>query len=132
MTGKWLNISQIEAYLYDEVFKDKLSKNIIVGGSLPDTLSKSATDMVLIDCGSSIKDLNAYGTGKVNLFLYTKSKSNGTKNVKRMSEMETAALECIDNARHPHYVISRYDTFTDYDATHDLHVNVIIINLTVI
>lgn len=132
MTDKWLNISQIEAYLYDEVFRGKLSDNMFVGGSLPDTLSKSVTDMVLIDCGTSIKDLDAYGSGRVRLFLYVKPKTNGMKNVKRMNEMEDAALECINMAEHPHYVISRYDTYTDYDSTHDLHMNVIDINLTII
>lgn len=125
MTGEWLNISQIEAYLYDDVFGKKVTENVFVGDSLPNTLSEKWKDMMLIDCGLPLYDLNGYGRGNVNIFLYVKPRANGVKDVKRMFEMENAALECIKEARNPHYVIRQDYKKTDYDANHDLHVTVI-------
>ena len=130
MTGKWLNISLIEDFFYTFLKSDKLGK-VVVGTKLPDTLDKNTRRMTLVDLGR-VRDRVGYGSGVVLVFLFSKSSSNGAKDVPVMAEMEEFVRTKILESRHEHYIISRGSTYPDYDRTYDMHCNVIEINLTII
>ena len=130
MTGKWLNISQIEDFFYTLLKSDKLGK-VVVGKKLPDTLSKGTKRMTLIDLGR-VRDKTGYGSGVVLVFLFSKSAGNGEKNVPVMAEMEEFLRTKVAESRHEHYIISRGSTYPDYDSTYDMHCNIVEINLTII
>ena len=130
MTGKWLNISQIEDFFFTLLNSKELGK-VVVGKKLPDTLSKDIKRMTLIDLGR-VRDKTGYGSGVVLVFLFSKSAGNGEKNVPVMAEMEEFLRTKIAESRHEHYIISRGSTYPDYDSTYDMHCNVVEINLTII
>ena len=130
MTGKWLNISQIEDFFFTLLNSKELGK-VVVGKKLPDTLSKDAKRMTLIDLGR-VRDKTGYGSGVVLVFLFSKSAENGEKNVPVMAEMEEFLRTKVAESRHEHYIISRGSTYPDYDSTYDMHCNVVEINLTII
>ena len=130
MTGKWLNISQIEDFFFTMLNSKELGK-VVVGKKLPDTLSKDTKRMTLIDLGR-VRDKTGYGSGVVLVFLFSKSAENGEKNVPVMAEMEEFLRTKVAESRHEHYIISRGSTYPDYDSTYDMHCNVVEINLTII
>lgn len=130
MTGKWLNISQIEDFFFTLLNSKELGK-VVVGKKLPDTLSKDTKRMTLIDLGR-VRDKTGYGSGVVLVFLFSKSAGNGEKNVPVMAEMEEFLRIKVAESRHEHYIISRGSTYPDYDSTYDMHCNVVEINLTII
>ena len=130
MTGKWLNISQIEDFFFTLLNSKELGK-VVVGKKLPDTLSKNTKRMTLIDLGR-VRDKTGYGSGVVLVFLFSKSAENGEKNVPVMAEMEEFLRTKVAESRHEHYIISRGSTYPDYDSTYDMHCNVVEINLTII
>ena len=130
MTGKWLNISLIEDFFYTLLQSDKLGK-IVVGTKLPDTLSKDAKRITLVDLGR-INDRVGYGSGIVLIFLFSKSSSNGEKDVPVMAEMEEFLRTKVLESKHAHYIISRGSTYPDYDSIYDMHCNIVEINLTII
>ena len=129
MTGKWLNISLIEDFFYTLLKSDKLGK-VVVGTRLPDTLSKDAKRITLVDLGR-IRDRVGYGSGIVLIFLFSKSSGNGEKDVPVMAEMEEFLRTKVAESRHEHYIISRGATYPDYDSTYDMHCKVVEINLTI-
>ena len=129
MTGKWLNISLIEDFFYTLLKSDKLGK-VVVGTKLPDTLDKNARRITLVDLGR-VQDRVGYGSGIVLVFLFSKSSSNGEKDVPAMAEMEDFLRTKVLESRHEHYIISRGSTYPDYDSSCDMHCNVVEINLTV-
>lgn len=129
MTGKWLNISQIEDFFFTLLNSKELGK-VVVGKKLPDTLSKDAKRITLIDLGR-IRDRVGYGSGVVLVFLFSKSAENGEKNVPVMAEMEEFLRTKVLESKHAHYIISRGSTYPDYDSTYDMHCNVVEINLTI-
>lgn len=130
MTGKWLNISQIEDFFFTLLNSKELGK-VVVGKKLPDTLSKDTKRMTLIDLGR-VRDKTGYGSGVVLVFLFSKSAGNGEKNVPVMAEMEEFLRTKVAESRHEHYIISRGSTYQDYHSTYDMHCNVVEINLTII
>ena len=130
MTGKWLNISQIEDFFYTLLKSDKLGK-VVVGTKLPDTLDREIKRMTLIDLGR-VRDKTGYGSGVVLVFLFSKSAGNGETNVPVMAEMEEFLRTKVAESRHEHYIISRGSTYPDYDSTYDMHCNIVEINLTII
>lgn len=130
MTGKWLNISQIEDFFFTLLNSKELGK-VVVGKKLPDTLSKGTKRMTLIDLGR-VRDKTGYGSGVVLVFLFSKSAGNGEKDVPVMAEMEEFLRTKVAESRHEHYIISRGSTYPDYDSTYDMHCNVVEINLTII
>lgn len=130
MTGKWLNISQIEDFFFTLLNSKELGK-VVVGKKLPDTLSKDTKRMTLIDLGR-VRDKTGYGSGVVLVFLFSKSAGNGEKNVPVMAEMEEFLRTKVLESKHEHYIVSRGSTYPDYDSTYDMHCNVVEINLTII
>lgn len=125
-----LNISSIEIY-FDRLLKNKLSPNVFYT-SLPKAMKSSWNEMVLVDIAGAIDDLNAYGYGIVNVFLYTKSMSNGQKNVGKLKKLEDNLDTIIDGATDSHYSIQKFHTFSDYDERRDLFCNIVALRLLIV
>jgi hypothetical protein len=124
-----LNISSIETYL-DKIVKGKVSKSVYAG-TLPNTIEDDVNDLVLIDCGNAISDLNAYGKGTVNVFLYAKPTANGRKNVAQLSKMEKAMNKVIDNSADDRYMLAPLYRMSDYDSALNWHYIIVALNLII-
>ena len=124
-----INISSIETYL-DSIIKNAVSKNVYAG-TLPNTISDSVKDLVLIDCGNAINDMDAYGKGAVNVFLYAKPTANGRKNVAQMQKMEKAMNKLLETANDERYSVSELYKSSDYDSALSLHYSVVALNIIV-
>lgn len=125
-----INISKIETYLYS-IIDNIVSENTYVG-TPPETLKESWVDMCVIDAGSDIRDMNAYGKGVVLVWLYARPLANGAKNVAKMSEMETKLNEVIESAHNSTYRLNRRATYTDYDPQRKWHCDIVELNLTIV
>lgn len=130
MDKQYQNISRIEDFFYTLLYK-KVSNNVYPN-NLPISIKAEWKDIVVIDAGSAIRDMDAYGFGVVLVYLYTKPLDNGIKDVVTMNAMENKLLECVENATHAHYVIRRGSTYADYDEGRNLHCNIYEINLTIV
>lgn len=124
-----LNISNIENYLFG-ILDEKVSSNTFIG-TLPTTIDSTWNDMVLIDFGTDISDLDAMGKCIVHIFLYAKPLSNGSKNVKRMSELEAAFDEAIKDLDGKTYCLSHAYDDSDYDKDVKWHFNIKALNLRI-
>lgn len=124
------NISKIETF-FNTLLDNKVSNNTFFT-DLPPTINQEWNDMVVVDCGNAISDMNAYGSGNVLIWLYAKPMSTGAKNVKILSQMETRLNECISSNTDKHYKISRGETYSDYDEQRNLFVNIIVLKLVII
>ena len=124
-----INISKIETYLHS-IIDNKVSKNTFVG-NLPDTMQSAWQDVCLIDCGSAIADMSAYGRGVVLVWLYARPLANGAKNVAQMAAMESKLNEVIKGAHSSTYQLTRRNTYSDYDTVRKWHCNIIELNLHV-
>lgn len=124
-----LNISTIETYL-DKIIKGKVSKNVFTG-TLPNTIDDTAKDLVLIDCGNAINDLDAYGKGTVNVYLYAHPTANGRKNVAQLSKMEKAMNAVLDGANDNRYALAQLYKATDYDSALNWHYIIVALNLII-
>lgn len=124
-----INISKIETYLYS-IIDNKVSKNTFVG-NLPDTMQSTWQDVCLIDCGSAIADMSAYGRGVVLVWLYARPLASGAKNVAQMAAMESKLNEVIGGAHNSTYQITRRNTYSDYDTVRKWHCNIVELNLHV-
>lgn len=117
-----MNISQIENYLYIKL--NKVVSNNVFAGSLPSTISSTWNDMVAIDCGNAIIDMDAFGYGTILIFLYAKP-INGKKNVKALDKMETALNDVVQNSTSNKYILDFRNRYADYDANRNLHCNIV-------
>lgn len=124
-----LNISKIETYLYS-IMDGVVSQNTYAG-TLPDTIQSSWNDMCLIDCGSKLQDMNAYGQGVVLIWLYAKPRADGAKNTATMSQLEQRLNDVIKKASNDIYQINRRDTYSDYDTNRKWHCNIVELNITI-
>lgn len=125
-----MNISKIETF-FNDLLDNQVSDNTFFC-DLPPAIKQEWKDMVVVDFPNTITDLNAYGSGKVLIWLYAKPKSDGTKNVAVMSQMETKLTECLASANDEHYKLVREGTYTDYDEPKNLHCNIVELNLIII
>jgi hypothetical protein len=125
-----LNISNIETYLHS--IMDGIVSENTYAGTLPDTMKSEWNDMCLIDCGYKINDLDAYGQGVVLIWLYARPRSNGTKNVAIMNDLENKLNYVIQNASNANYSFSRGATYTDYDSTRQWHCNIVELNILIV
>lgn len=123
MSATAVTLSKIEDFLHSAI-RGTVSDNVFAGDP-PDTLKSSWEDMVVIDCGASIKDMGAYSVGRVLIWLYSKPYSDGRKNVARMERLETALDDVIRSSSTDTYRIARDSTYTDYDSTRKWHVNIV-------
>lgn len=124
-----LNISKVETYLHS-IMDGQVSNNTFVGG-LPDATKSEWVDMCLIDCGSAIADLHAYGRGVVLVWLYARPLASGAKNVAQMAILESKLNEVIAGATSSTYQITRRNTYSDYDSVRKWHCNIVELNLHV-
>lgn len=124
-----LNISNIENYLFT-LFDNVVSNNTFIG-TLPDTIDASWTDMVLIDFGTSINDLDAMGRCIVHIFLYAKPLANGSKNVRKLAEMEDKFNEVMLSQKDKTYQLSHVYDDSDYDKERKWHFNIKALNLMI-
>ena len=122
-----INISKIETYLHS-IIDNKVSKNTFVG-NLPDTMQSTWQDVCLIDCGSAIADMSAYGRGVVLVWLYARPLASGAKNVAQMAAMESKLNEVIKGAHSSTYQLTRRNTYSDYDTVRKWHCNIVELNL---
>lgn len=125
-----LNISSVEMFLYS-IMKGKVSENTYVG-TFPDTISASWEDMCLIDCGTNLSDMDAYGNGVVLIWLYAKPLLDGSKNVGKMQELEERLNNVINDTFDENYKINRRNTYSDYDTDRKWHCNIIEINIVIV
>jgi hypothetical protein len=123
------NISKIESYLYSLLY-GTLTKQTYVG-TLPDTIKDGWNEMCLIDCSSDILDEDARARGVAFVSLFARPNTDGSKNVPKMSQLEQRLNEIIRNSDNPHYSISRYATYADYDSKRNWHVNTVQLNITI-
>lgn len=128
-----LNISSIETHL-DGVIRKHVCRHCYAG-RLPATLKDSVKDYVVIDCATGINDLNAYGRGIVNIYLYAQP-INGVKNVPLLQELEKAFRNAMDDGRfdNEHYTVAREVAYSnqDYDATYGMDFIIKAINLIIV
>lgn len=121
MDKNLFNISKIETFL-NTLFDNKVSDNTFFS-DLPPAIKQEWKDMVVVDI-PSMYDLSGMGSSRINVFLYARPKSNGTKNVPVLSTMESKLRECIANNTDVHYQLSINNEWTDYDDQRDLHCNI--------
>jgi hypothetical protein len=129
MNRENINISKIESYL-NSIIDNVVSENTYVG-TLPSTIQSDWEDMCLIDCGTAISDMTAYGRGVVLVWLYARPLVSGAKNVARMAKMESKLNEVIAGATSRTYQINRRNTYTDYDTERKWHCNIVELNLSI-
>lgn len=129
MDKQHINISKIETYLHS-IIDNRVSDNTYVG-TFPDTIKSEWEDMCLIDVGTAIKDMDAYGIGAVLVWLYARPLANGAKNVAKMSELERKLNEVIEKANDSIYHINRRATYSDYDSERKWHCNIVELNLRI-
>lgn len=123
------NISSIETY-FDKILKGKVSDNVFAG-TLPSTLAESLTDCVVIQCGSAIRNRNAYNKGIVNIYLYTQPSANGRKNVALLSKMEKALAEVLETEVSEVYSLWPAYSDSGYDSTYNMHFVIQAVNLII-
>ena len=125
------NISSIETF-FDSLLrgKDKLTENLYFG-ELPVELKKDWKDIVVVDCGNPLRDENAYAAGTVIILLYVKQNPYGTKDVKRMQELEKALNRLVRENDDPYYHLSFRGRYTNYNAVNDIFMNVVQLNLVI-
>ena len=130
MNSNNINVSKIETYIHS-IIDNVVSDNTYVG-TPPETIKETWDDMCIIEVGSNIIDMNAYGRGVVLVWLYARPLANGAKNVAKMSEMETKLNEVIESAHNSTYRLNRRATYTDYDSNRKWHCNIVELNLTIV
>lgn len=130
MDKNLMNISKIETF-FNALLDEKVSKNTFFT-DLPPAIDASWTDMVVVDCANAISDMDACGKGTVLIFLYTKPRSDGGKNVAKMTELEQSLNNCIASNDSKTYIINRANTYSDYDENRNLHCNIVVLNLIVL
>ena len=100
--------------------------------TLPNTIGGSWNDMLLIDCNRGVKDNDGYGSGIILLYLYARPRSNGTKNVAKLKQMNNAVAQILENQDSSgSYNLYRIKTYSDYDYSRNWHCDVISLGITV-
>lgn len=130
MNKIYQSISRIEDFFYTLLYKT-VSNNVFPS-NLPISIKAEWDDIIVIDAGSAIRDMDAFGYGTVLVYLYTKPIENGVKDVVLMDDLETKLLDCVENAVHAHYIIRKGISYADYDEGRNLHCNIYEINLTIV
>ena len=124
-----LNISKIENYMYS-ILDNVVSDNTFAYP--PETMKDSWNDVCVIDVASQIRDYDSYGKGTVFIWLLARPLANGTKNVARLSEMETTLNEVIDSASDSTYRINRRGAYAGYDKSRKWHYNMVELNIIIV
>lgn len=121
------NISEIQDFLWSMFDSDSFANKYL--DELPPVLNFDTA--LVIDCSKNITDMNGYSYGTALLFLYAKPLESGMRNVKALKEMEIAVNDAIRNNNSKLYSINRRHTYSDYDASRNLNVTIIEINILI-
>lgn len=125
-----MSVSKVEEY-FDSVLRGRLTDNLFFE-QMPTALGKGWKSFAVVDCGTAIRDYDAYGVGTVRIVLYQTPNASGVKDVKEFYRMESVLNSVISEPSDEHYVISRKGTYSGYDAINDMFFNVIQLNLVII
>lgn len=117
-----INISSILTH-FESVVRKEVTK-YCYAGTLPATLKEGVKSMVVIDCGNTVRDFNAYGEGTISFNLYAQP-VNGMMNVAALSKLEKALRKALyeDKFDNENYEVSR-EIFLGgegYDTTYNMH-----------
>ena len=133
MNNDYINISSILTHL-DVVIRKEVCPRCYAG-TLPSTLQQGAMDMVVIDCGNSIRDYHAYGKGTINIYMYAQP-LNGQMNVPALSKMEKSLLEALRKNKFDteYYSVPNEIMLSGqgYDTTYNMHYYIKAIRLLII
>ena len=127
--NRYANTSQVESYLYS-IINGAVSDHVFVG-TLPSTIDNSWRDMVLIDCDLPMTDFGPYSSATIYVFLYARPKTDGTKNVPLLSQLENKLCNVLDNIHDVNYKVTRQSNGSDYDTTLQWHRNFVYFNLII-
>lgn len=127
--NRYANTSMVEKYLYS-ILNGVVSDHTFPG-TLPSTIGNSWNDMVLIDCDLPMTDYGPYSSATVYIFLYARPKTDGTKNVPLLAQMENKLCDVLDSIGDVHYSVNRMSNGSDYDTNIQWHRNFVYFNLTV-
>lgn len=117
-----INISSILTH-FDTVIRKHVCRNCYAG-TLPATLKERVQSMVVVDCGNTVVDKNAYGEGNMLFYLYAPP-LYGSMNVAELSKLEKKLRKALneDKFDNENYAVSR-ETFLSgegYDTTYNMH-----------
>lgn len=125
-----MNVSSVENFFY-ELLNGNVSNQVFRGG-LPTAIQSTWNDMVVIDCSSSIRDMNSYGVGVVSILLYpSKNKGNGSKNIEVLDALDDKLNQAIEANTNNSYSINRAGNMAEYDTTRKLYYNVVFLNVKI-
>lgn len=124
-----MSVSKVEEY-FDGLLRGKLSDNIFFT-KMPTSIQKGWKSFVVVDCGSSIRDFDAYGQGSVLVTMFVTPNAGGKKNAKEMYRMESKLNEIISTSSDEHYVISKENSYARYDAASDCFYNIVKLNIII-
>ena len=126
MTNNYSNISDLEDFLWN-LFTSKLIKTKYLT-ELPST--NKASNALVIDIPSTIRDMNGYADGNVVLTIYAKPLKSGFRSpvIGKIEEEIYRLVEANDN---PKYTLDIYGAYNDYDAARDYHARVMILRINI-
>jgi hypothetical protein len=125
-----LNISAIETF-FNGLLDGNVSNNTFFGG-LPAAIQSTWSDMVVVDCSTSISDMNAYGSGVVSILLYpAKNRPDGSKDTATCSRLAKALNVAIKNNTSKDYQIKRMGMTSGYDTARKLYHDVVFVRISI-
>lgn len=126
MTNNYSNISDLEDFLWN-LFTSKLIKTKYLT-ELPST--NKASNAVVIDIPSTIRDMNGYADGSIVVTIYAKPLKSGFRNP-IIGKIENEIYRLVEENTSDKYTLGIYGAYNDYDAARDLHARVILLNITI-
>lgn len=122
MNNDYINISSILTH-FDTVIRKNVCPRCYAG-TLPSTLQQGAMDMVVIDCGNTVRDRHCYGKATVTITMFAQP-LNGQMNVPALSKMEKALLKAMRENKFDTKYYSVPDEIMlsgqGYDTTYNMH-----------
>lgn len=119
----------VEEYLYS-ILNGAVSDHTFAG-TLPSAIGNEWDDMVLIDCDLPMMDYDTYSSATVYIFLYARPNADGTKNVRRLYDMENALCDVLDSVNDVYYKVHRLSNGSDYDTSIGWHRNFVYFSLII-
>lgn len=123
------NTSMVEEYLYG-ILNGAVSDHTFAG-TLPSAIGNEWDDMVLIDCDLPMMDYDTYSSATVYIFLYARPNADGTKNVRKLYDMENALCDVLDSVNDVYYKVHRLSNGSDYDTSIGWHRNFVYFSLII-
>lgn len=124
-----MSVSKVEEF-FDSVLRGRLTDNLFFD-QMPVALGKDWKSFAIVDCGTALRDYDAYGAGMVRIYLYTVPLASGVKDVKEMYRLEGIVNEVVAECSDGHYVLTRAGSYSGYDGVNDMFYNIIQLNLII-